>query len=145
MPTAVIKVSVTALRQAADVRPAGYVEDVLSYATSIDGDIAYLPLEAYQSLKAKYRPGYGPGTELKVLLKSVGIEAKPNCSCNKRARLMDERGCDWCEENIEEISGWLAEEAKKRKLPYVAAAGKLLIRMAIKRARRTLASKEEPR
>lgn len=86
-----------------------------------------------------------PGTELKALLKTVGITAEPNCSCNKRARLMDERGCDWCEQNIEEISGWLAEEAKKRKLPYVAAAGKLLIRMAIKRARRTLASKEEPR
>jgi hypothetical protein len=78
----------------------------------------------------------GPGTELKSLLKTIGIVAKPNCSCNKRARVMDENGCDWCEEHIDEIDGWLAEEAKKRKLPYLSLAGKTLIRLAIRRARK---------
>jgi len=78
----------------------------------------------------------GPGVELKALLKTIGIVASPNCSCNKRAKIMDEKGCDWCAEHIEEIDGWLAEEAKKRKLPYLSLAGKTLIRLAIHRARK---------
>ena len=81
-------------------------------------------------------PAIGPGTELKSLLKTIGIVASPTCSCNNRAQVMDEKGCDWCEENIDTISGWLAEEAKKRKLPYVHAAGRMLIRLAIRRARK---------
>jgi hypothetical protein len=78
----------------------------------------------------------GPGTELKALLKTIGITASPTCSCNKRAKVMDEKGCDWCEEHIDEIDSWLAEEAKKRKLPYISLAGKTLIRLAIRRARK---------
>ena len=78
----------------------------------------------------------GPGTEMKALLAKIGIVASPTCSCNKRAKIMDEKGCDWCEANIDTISGWLAEEAKKRKLPYAHAAGKMLIRLAIRRARK---------
>ena len=78
----------------------------------------------------------GPGTELKALLKTIGITASPTCSCNKRAKVMDEKGCDWCEEHIDEIDGWLAEEAKNRKLPYLSLAGKTLIRLAILRARK---------
>lgn len=81
-------------------------------------------------------PAHGPGTELKALLKKIGIVASPTCSCNKRAKVMDEKGCDWCEEHIDEIDGWLAEEAKKRKLPYLSVAGKTLIRLAIRRARK---------
>lgn len=78
----------------------------------------------------------GAGTELKGLLKLLGITAKPGCSCNQRAEAMDKRGCDWCEQNIDQIDGWLAEEAKKRKLPYLSLAGKALIRVAIRRARK---------
>jgi hypothetical protein len=78
----------------------------------------------------------GPGAELKALLGYVGITATPSCPCNQRAKVMNERGCDWCEENIDTISGWLEEEAKKRNLPYMHAAGRMLIRLAIRRARK---------
>lgn len=78
----------------------------------------------------------GPGTELKKLLKTIGIEAKPGCKCNKRAQTMDEKGCDWCAENLDLISAWLQEEAEKRGLPYIPTAGKWIINLAIKRARR---------
>ena len=88
------------------------------------------------SQPAARKPASGPGTEMKALLAKIGIVAKPTCSCNKRAKVMDEKGCDWCEEHIEEIDGWLAEEAKKRKLPYLSLAGKALIRLAIRRARK---------
>lgn len=66
----------------------------------------------------------------------VGIKASENCSCNQRARAMDERGVEWCEENKETIVGWLREEAGKRKLPFIDAAGYLLVNRAIKLAKR---------
>lgn len=78
----------------------------------------------------------GPGSELKKLLAKVGIQATPNCSCNKRAAVMDARGCDWCEQNLDEIVGWLREEAEKRKLPFLDMAGRVLVRRAIANARR---------
>jgi hypothetical protein len=78
----------------------------------------------------------GTGTELKALLSRVGIKASPTCSCNKRAKTMDEKGISWCEENVETICDWLQEEATKRKLPFVRLAGKALIHMAIRRAKK---------
>jgi hypothetical protein len=76
------------------------------------------------------------GTALKSLLASFGIAASPNCPCNVRAAEMDDRGCDWCEENIDTIVGWLREEATKRGLPFLDAAGRLLVKRAIRNARR---------
>lgn len=81
-------------------------------------------------------PISGPGTELKKLLKLIRITATPNCSCNARARTMDQMGCDWCEANIDMIVGWLREEAGRRKLPFVDAAGRMLVRRAIRNARK---------
>lgn len=127
-----------ALRDAARRRPAGYLDDVLSRA-SVEGDMVSLTEGAYSELREKYRnppPPQGPGTELKKLLKTIGIEAKPGCKCNKRAQTMDEKGCDWCAENIDLISAWLQEEAERRGLPYIPTAGKWIINLAIKRARR---------
>ena len=80
-------------------------------------------------------PTHGPGTELKKLLKLIGITASPDCSCNARARLMDERGIEWCEANIDEIVGWLREEASKRGLPFVDMAGRMIVCTAIRRAK----------
>lgn len=81
----------------------------------------------------------GPGTELKKILKKIGITATPTCSCNARARRMDEeeaREPGWCEAHLDEIVGWLREEAEKRRLPFVDIAGRLLVRRAIRLARR---------
>lgn len=78
----------------------------------------------------------GVGTELKKLLGRIGIVATPNCKCNARAKLMDERGIPWCENNVETICDWLQEEAANRKLPFLRAAGKALIYMAIRRAKK---------
>jgi hypothetical protein len=83
-------------------------------------------------------PALGPGTELKKLLAGwpFRIVAKPNCSCNARARDMDRRGCDWCEANVDNIVAWLREEAAKRKLPFFDLAGRVLVRRAIRNARK---------
>jgi hypothetical protein len=84
-------------------------------------------------------PTNGPGVELKKLLKRIGIVATPNCSCNARARRMDieeAREPGWCEAHLDEIVGWLREEATKRKLPFLDAAGRVLVRRAISNARK---------
>jgi hypothetical protein len=129
-------------------RERGYtLEEVRPCIVSEGGDQITVD-ETHSSYPREPKPGFappkpqppattsGPGTELKALLKTIGITASPGCSCNKRAAAMDEKGCDWCEENVDEIVGWLREEATKRKLPFLDVAGKILVRRAIRNARR---------
>jgi hypothetical protein len=147
------------IRETAALRPSGYVEDVLSRGTiiHIDGhEVLEITEEALEELRAKYAKfppppplnaevtassdtTGGPGTELKALLKRVGIVASPGCSCNTRAKLMDANELKepgWCENNLETICDWLQEEATKRKLPFLRMAGKILVRKAIRNARK---------
>jgi hypothetical protein len=86
---------------------------------------------------------YGPGTELKKLLAGwpFHLVASSDCKCNKRARYMDEKGCDWVEANIEECVGYLRESAADRGLPFVDVAGRMLVRRAIHNARRSEAAR----
>lgn len=81
-------------------------------------------------------PAGGAGTELKLVLKRFWIVAQPNCKCEQRAREMDANGIAWCEEHIGEITDWLETEAKSRHLPFVRLAAVVLIRRAIKNAKR---------
>jgi hypothetical protein len=140
-----IVLSVQGIRANAANRPDGYVEDVLSHGKVRENGLVEFTQEKFDALVAKYSPGTirnttteprGPGTELKKLLAAVGITATPNCSCNARAREMDRQGCDWCEANLDTIVGWLREEATKRGLPFLDAAGRLLVKRAIRNARR---------
>lgn len=118
-------------------RERGYsLDEVRACIVSQDGSQITVDVD-HPAYPRHPKPGTsGPGTEMKALLAKIGIVAKPTCSCNKRAKIMDEKGCDWCAENIDEIDRWLAEEAKKRKLPYLSLAGKALIHLAIRRARK---------
>lgn len=102
--------------------------------------------EKHPSYPSTKKPGFiapqtkshGPGTELKKLLSKIGITATPTCACNARAREMDAIGPDECEKRIDEIVGWLKEEATKRNLPFIDYAGKMLIKRAIKNARKNM-------
>jgi hypothetical protein len=76
------------------------------------------------------------GTELKNMLRLLGIKATPDCICTDRAKTMDANGCDWCEKNHMLIVFWLSEEASNRRLPAPLWALKILVRWAIKRARK---------
>jgi hypothetical protein len=83
----------------------------------------------------------GPGTELKKLLAGwpFYITASPDCSCNDRAAEMDRREQEtpgWCEANLDTIVGWLREQSEARGLPFLDLAGRLLVRRAIRNARR---------
>jgi hypothetical protein len=79
----------------------------------------------------------GPGTFLKNTLRRwLKIEPSGNCPCEKHAMVMDAWGPDECEKRIDEIVGWLREEAVRRGLPFLDAAGRMLVRRAIKNAKR---------
>lgn len=80
-------------------------------------------------------PVHGPGTELKKILKFFGINATPQCNCNAYAAAMDRDGPDRCLARIDEIIGWLAEEAKARNLIFSAKVARGAVLLAIKRAR----------
>jgi hypothetical protein len=124
---------VTFRGQPDDDRVLAAVRQVLGDDTESDGRIII-------TVQRKPRPlGYGPGTELKRLLSRIGIKAEPGCKCNARAAEMDrmeKASPGWCEANIDLIAGWLREEATKRNLPFVDAAGTVIVRRAIGNARR---------
>jgi hypothetical protein len=84
--------------------------------------------------------GDGVGTELKNILKLMGITATNNCSCNAKAKIMNEKGIEWCKDNIDTIVGWLQEEASKRRLPFFTYGAKKLIKLAIHRAQNASSS-----
>lgn len=83
----------------------------------------------------RVRPG--PGTQLKRLLAGwpFYIKTTSGCSCNRHATQMDEWGCDECGRRIDQIVGWLRQEAEKRGLPFFDAVGRALVKRAISRAR----------
>jgi hypothetical protein len=80
--------------------------------------------------------GQGVGTELKKILGFIGITSTPNCSCNAKAKIMNEKGVEWCKNNIDVIVSWLKEEASKRNLPFYSFIAKKLVKIAIGRAER---------
>ena len=87
----------------------------------------------------------GTGTQLERLLRIVGITEKEGCRCGQRAAVMNSEGPDWCEQNIKTIVGWMKEEAQKRKLKLLfnEKIAALLVKKAIKNARRKLKLLEE--
>lgn len=81
-------------------------------------------------------PRQGPGTELHKLLAKLGIRETPSCGCRSRERQMNAWGPDGCLERLDEVVDWMASEAKQRGLPFVRTAGVVLVRWAVRRARR---------
>jgi hypothetical protein len=83
-------------------------------------------------------PTHGPGTELSKLLKRFGIEPTPTCACRAKAAQMDAWGPDECSkpERIDEVVAVMRAEAEARGLPFIDVAGRMLVRRAIRNARR---------
>lgn len=75
----------------------------------------------------------GAGTELKKMLAKIGFGVSEDCKCTRHARVMDEKGTDWCEANIDLICSWLMEESEKKGWGATVAA-KLAAPKLVKRA-----------
>jgi hypothetical protein len=71
------------------------------------------------------------------MLERIGIKSSPTCRCRRMAQTMDLRGADWCAANVEEIVGWLKAEARERRLLFVEAVARMMVRHAIARSRRS--------
>lgn len=76
------------------------------------------------------------GAHLHSILGVLGIHANSHCKCTARIAHMNRMGNDWCEQNIDTICEWLREEAAARNLPYLDIAGRTLVKLAIRRARK---------
>lgn len=90
-----------------------------------------------QCFEARRAGVTGPGRALTEALARLGISYTPGCSCADRAKTMDSWGPDVCEQRLDEIVGWLREEAEKRGLPFFAPVARLLVKRAIAKARKT--------
>lgn len=111
------------------------VADVMGCVVAQDGD-TWTVDETHPDYPRKRESSGGPGTELAAILSTLGMSYLEGCKCKKRARQMDEWGPDGCERQLYTIIGWLEEEAKRRKLPFIRWGAKTLVRVAIRRARR---------
>ena len=134
-------VSIAALHEAAKDKPQGYLEDVLSYVAERKDTYVLFENDDYYMLRDKYSGDVdpmvrGPGSELHRLLGRFGMHMKKGCACKARMVQMNKWGCNGCEENIETIVGWLAEEAASRGLPFFNTVGRLLVKRAIHNARK---------
>jgi len=120
-------------------RERGYtLEEVRACIVSEDGDQITVD-ETHQA----YPSPRGPGTELKKLLAGwpFRLVAGADCKCTQRATYMDAQGCDWVEANLDECVGYLRESAAERGLPFLDAAGRVLVRRAITNARKVEAAR----
>ena len=91
----------------------------------------------HPSYPRKTKRSPGAGTELTNILKRFGISAKEGgCSCKHKSKLIDKKGLKWAELNVETIVGYMRENAKKMKMPFVALPARMLVRQAIRNARR---------
>jgi hypothetical protein len=121
---------------AAERKP-GYVAAVMAVAEPVSETHVQVSEADFSRLRAEYSlPKPLPGTELKALLKTIGIVASPTCKCNKMARQMDQWGPDESLAHMEEIVDVMEETAKARKLPFLRAGAKQLVRLAVWKARR---------
>ena len=78
----------------------------------------------------------GPGTELTAIFANMRVFGNGGCQCKSHASQMDRWGPDVCLARMDTIIGWLREEAEKRRLPFVDAAARIMVRLAIRRARK---------
>lgn len=141
-----ILMSEKAVAEASLSRPDGYIEEVYAAAHRVADGVIHMKLDDYERLLEKYSgrkivseqetDQSGVGFELKKILSRFGIHTTDDCPCEKKARYMNKMGIEWCEANIDEIVGWLREEATKRGLPFVDMAGRMLVKRAIHNARK---------
>lgn len=128
-------VLVSAIHSVAADRCAGYVEEVLAAGTAVttpDGEFVDIPDEAYDALAQKYsgrQTVKGPGSVLHRALEAIGIKALPSCPCLKRKAVMDAWGWEECQkpERLDEIAGWMEEEATTRGLLFFRPAARLAL------------------
>ena len=78
----------------------------------------------------------GAGTELGIILNKLKFEPKPGCKCDQHIQQMNINGTKWCSENEGTIISWLEEEARRANLPFTKLGAALLVKHAIRKAKK---------
>ncbi len=87
----------------------------LHFACPMQLDVVIAPPQEPSLATVAEAVKYGPGAQLHRLIKRwTGEGITANCECRRRMAQMDAMGPAWCRENVEEIIGWLLEEAARR-------------------------------
>lgn len=137
-PTAITRVALSEVERVAPERAEGYLEEVMA-ASELEDGYLLVPDAEYDRLLKKYsgkvRP-CGVGCQLKRLLASMWVVSTESCLCNQHAAIMDAWGPDVCLQRINEIVGWMREEAHVRGLIFSDIAAGQLVRIACRRARK---------
>lgn len=131
-------ISRTQLQQASNTKPAGYFAEVMECRVSETETHIAIKDEDYQRLRLKYSGTKGlVGTELKKLISWFPVPGKNGCrKCQSLERRMNNWGPDTCETKMDFILKKLSVAAARRKIPFSKMLVKILVRKAIRSARR---------
>lgn len=119
------------------------VSDIESCIRSASGDLVTVDFSCAGLTGPRRGHCGGPGSELKRLLSLARLPAKQECGCASFAAKMDHWGSDGCEQRIDEILAHLRIQAAKASIPFSAFVAEKLVRLAIRRARKS-AQKPSP-
>jgi hypothetical protein len=100
----------TAIREYVESHPGTFIY----YHTSKQYGLTVIGIRPEDQPAAPLQPwpiGYGPGTELKAILESIGVSATTGCDCGPKAEQMDRWGIEGCKrrENFETIVNWMRD------------------------------------
>lgn len=73
-----------------------------------------------------------PGTALKELYALMGFRYGKHCTCKKVQKEMDEKGPEWCRENLDTIVESIQQEARRRGIPFLPSLCKFSVKVAIR-------------
>jgi hypothetical protein len=80
-------------------------------------------------------PLFGVGSELKKVLKKIGIELPKNCACNSKLTHLDSFEPEVVSENMRtQIFAWMAKDASERALYFDEQKAEKILEIAIRRA-----------
>lgn len=77
----------------------------------------------------------GAGDALARIIDKMLFGLVKKCDlCRQRTKEMNERGLGWCGRNVETILDWLAESARKKRIPFVRSVVRVMVHRAIETA-----------
>jgi hypothetical protein len=106
---------------------------------AVDAETKLHVMETYGHLLTRSTiKASGPGTELQKLISWFYSPDNKRCKCATRIAKMNAWGPDKCEENMDTILRWLKHSATINSVIYVESAVRLLVQLAIRRARKNV-------
>jgi hypothetical protein len=134
-----VQLSRKAVATFAAKRKPGYEPALIAAAIAFDVRSVTITRADYDRLRDEFALLCGPGCQLKKSIEWWGIRDDGSCGCDSFAAKMDAWGPDETIRRIEEVVEHLREAAKKKGLPFLATAARMMVARAAEAAMRELA------